>query len=196
MSARNVSVTILNGESHMQHRRSHARRSHARHNPDAMQAGKSLAAAVVAATATAYLARRVAEMKNADGTVYSPKKTLAIVGIGGAVLGLGVASMKNAHSPVIGTAVLSATAALTLPSLYAIYSAPATVGGGTTPPASDTTAASDTPPAGQQAVAVGSPRLLSDGTRVLDAAGNPVLRTRGLFGLTASDVAPMRRRYY
>lgn len=195
MSARNVSVTILNGESHMQHRRSHARRSHARHNPEAMQAGKSLAAAVVAATATAYLFRRVETMKNADGTVYSPKKTLAIVGIGGAVIGLGIASMKYAHSPVIGTAVLSATAALTLPTLYTIYSAPAAAGGGT-PPANDTTAASDTPPAGQRAVAVGSPRLMSDGSPVLDAAGAPVLRTRGLFGLTASDVAPMRRRGY
>ena len=195
MSARNVSVTILNGESHMQHRRSHARRSHARHNPDAMQAGKSLAAAVVAATATAYLARKTAEMKNADGTVYSAKKSLAIVGIGGAVIGLGIASMKYAHAPVIGTAVLSATAALTLPSLYTIYSTPATVGGGSGP-TSDTTAASDTPPAGQRAVAVGSPRLMSDGSPVLDAAGAPVLRTRGLFGLTASDVAPMRRWGY
>jgi hypothetical protein len=194
MSARNVSVTILNGESHMQHRRSHARRSHARHNPDAMQAGKSLAAAVVAATATAYLARKTAEMKNADGAVYSAKKSLAIVGIGGAVIGLGIASMKYAHAPVIGTAVLSATAALTLPSLYTIYSTPAAAGA--TPPASDTTAASDTPPAGQRAVAVGSPRLMSDGSPVLDAAGAPVLRTRGLFGLTASDVAPMRRWGY
>lgn len=136
MSARNVSVTILNGESHMKHRRSHARRSHARHNPDAMQAGKSLAAAVVAATATAYLARKTAEMKNADGTVYSAKKSLAIVGIGGAFLGLGIASMKYAHAPVIGTAVLSATAALTLPSLYTIYSTPAAVvPPGATPPA-------------------------------------------------------------
>jgi hypothetical protein len=159
-----------------------------------MQAGKSLAAAVVAATATAYLFRRVEAMKNADGTVYSPKKTLAIVGIGGAVLGLGIASMKYAHSPVVGTAVLSATAALTLPTLYTIYSTPAATGGHS--PASDTSAASDTPPAGQRAVAVGSPRLMSDGSPVLDAAGAAVLRTRGLFGLTASDVAPMRRRGY
>ena len=196
MSARNVSVTILNGESHMQHRRHHTRRSHARHNPDAMQAGKSLAAAVVAATATAYLARKTAEMKNSDGTVYSAKKSLAIVGIGGAVLGLGIASMKYAHAPVIGTAVLSATAALTLPSLYAIYSVPAVAGGGSAPrTTTDTSAASDTPQAGQRKVAVGAQRLLNDGTPVVDATGAAVLRTSGLFGLTRSDIAPMRRSY-
>lgn len=183
MSSRSIPVTILNGEKHIMSKSKHTGR-HPRHNPDAAQAGKSIGAALVGAVVLAAGARSFASMKKPDGTLrYTEKQDLGVVALVGGVAGIALASMKHPLAQIAGTAVLGATAALTIPPAYDLYKASSATPGNTN------TNQTTMPPAlpGERQVALGAPRINLDGTPVLAADRTPLLRTQGLFGLASAD---------
>lgn len=143
MSSRSVPVTILNGAHHMAHHSRHHARRAARHNPDGMHAAKAVGAAVVSGVALAVIARYAAGMKNppAQGAAadsgaakYTPKAIYLTVAAIGTVGGLALAAMKNPFAQIAGTGMLGATAGLVGPSLYQLYTTPATPAGQTPAP--------------------------------------------------------------
>lgn len=184
MSSRSIPVTILNGEHHIMSKSSKHTGRHPRHNPDAAQAGKSIGAALVGAVVLAAGARSFASMKKADGTLaYTEKQDLGVVAVVGGVAGIALASMKNPLAQIAGTAILGATAALTIPPAYDLYKASSMA------PGSTGTNQTTMPPAlpGERQVALGAPRMTTAGQPVLAADGTPLLRTAGLFGLASAD---------